>query len=133
MKSLLTLAFWVLLLLKGNAQLEDTSALYKTILKQDSLLFNIGFNTCNLKIFENSLSADFEFMHDKDGILSKEGFINAFKNGLCNSPETYQSRRELIPESTEIYPLYNNNILYGAIQTGSHRFYEKSKNQQVCC
>ncbi len=130
MKSLLTLAFWVLLLLKGNAQLEDTSALYKTILKQDSLLFNIGFNTCNLKIFENSLSADFEFMHDKDGILSKEGFINAFKNGLCNSPETYQSRRELIPESTEIYPLYNNNILYGAIQTGSHRFYEKSKNQQ---
>ncbi len=129
-KSILTLAFGILLLLKGNAQTEETTSLFKAIFKQDSILFAIGFNTCDLKTFENTLSNDFEFIHDKDGILNKQGFIAAFRNGLCSSPETYQSRRELIHESVEIYPLYHNNVLYGAIQTGNHRFYETSKNQQ---
>ena len=41
------------------------------------------------------------------------------------SPSTYQARRELLPQSTEIYALYNNGILYGAIQEGIHQFFEK--------
>jgi len=43
---------------------------------------------------------------------------------LCSSPDKYQSRRELIKNSTEIYPLYKNDTIYGAIQNGAHRFYE---------
>jgi CubicO group peptidase (beta-lactamase class C family) len=108
----------------GFAQVEKNSQLYTTILSNDSLLFNVGFNTCNITQFENLLSENFEFIHDKDSISNRQQFLNALKNGLCNSPTTYQSRRELIVESTEIYPLYKQNRLYGAIQTGNHRFYE---------
>ena len=109
---------------KSQAQIEKNSALYQTILSKDSLLFEVGFNHCNITQFENLLSDTFEFFHDKDSISYKKEFLYKFKNGLCKSPTTYQSRRELNKESTEIFPLYKNKILYGAIQTGNHKFYE---------
>lgn len=117
---ILTLAFT----LNTQAQLPKEGSIYKTILTKDSLLFTIGFNKCNLQQFEDALSPSFEFFHDKSGDTNKQNFLKNLKNGLCQSPETYQSRRELLPESIEIYPLYNNNVLYGAVQNGSHRFYE---------
>lgn len=106
------------------SQIEKNSDLYKIILSKDSLLFDVGFNTCDISQFEQLLSTDFEFTHDKDSISNKEKFLEGFKNGLCKSPETYKSRRELVRESTQIYPLYKNKTLYGAIQMGNHRFYE---------
>lgn len=109
---------------KSQAQIEKNSALYQTILSKDSLLFEVGFNHCNITQFENLLSDTFEFFHDKDSISYKKEFLYKFKNGLCKSPTTYQSRRELNTESTEIFPLYKNQVLYGAIQTGNHKFYE---------
>jgi hypothetical protein len=101
-----------------------TSELFKTIKFKDSMLFNIGFNTCNIKQFENLLSDKFEFFHDKDRISYKTEFIHNLKNGLCISPKTYQSRRELVDGSTEIYPMYKDKILYGVIQIDIHKFYE---------
>jgi hypothetical protein len=109
----------------SSAQVEQNSPLYKTILSKDSLLFNIGFNTCDISQFEKLLSTNFEFFHDKSGISDRKQFLLDLKNGLCKSPETYQSRRELIPESVKVFPLYDNGELYGAIQYGEHRFYEK--------
>lgn len=109
---------------KSQAQIEKNSALYQTILSKDSLLFEVGFNHCNITPFESLLSDTFEFFHDKDSISYKKEFLYKFKNGLCKSPTTYQSRHELNTESTEIYPLYKNKVLYGAIQTGNHKFYE---------
>ena len=111
-------------ILSAYAQVDKSSDLYKAILSNDSLLFNVGFNTCDITQFENLLSENFEFFHDKDSISHKKEFLYNLKNGLCKSPTTYQSRRELLTESTEIYPLYKNNLLYGAIQTGNHKFYE---------
>lgn len=105
-------------------QIAENSEVYKNILYKDSLLFNVGFNTCNLKQFEDLLSENFEFFHDKDSISNKIKFLHNLKNGLCISPKTYQSRRELIKESTQIYPLYKDKKLYGAIQMGIHKFYE---------
>ena len=55
--------------------------------------------------------------------------MEALKTGICNSSNTFKARRELIKGSLEVYPLYNNGILYGAIQTGEHRFFEKQENQ----
>ena len=37
----------------GFSQEAKNSALYKTIMSKDSLLFDIGFNTCDIKQFEN--------------------------------------------------------------------------------
>ena len=112
-----------------SAQVEQTSVLYKTILEKDSLLFNIGFNTCDISQFEKLLSENFEFFHDKSGVSDRKKFLNDLKNGLCKSPETYQSRRELIPEKTQVFALYNQGELYGAIQYGEHRFYEKMEGK----
>ncbi|TSJ42333.1 nuclear transport factor 2 family protein [Fluviicola chungangensis] len=113
----------------ARAQVESNSILYKTILSKDSLLFNIGFNTCDISQFEALLSEQFEFFHDKSGISDRKKFLSDLKNGLCKSPETYQSRRELITEKTQVFPLYENGELYGAIQYGEHRFYEKMEGK----
>lgn len=111
-------------------QLTPDTELYKTILSKDSLLFNIGFNTCDITQFENLLSDSFEFFHDKDSISNKTVFLHNLRNGLCSSPGKYQSRRELINGSMEIYPLYKGRILYGVVQTGAHRFYETIAGQK---
>lgn len=105
-------------------QVAEKSELYKTILSKDSLLFNVGFNTCDIKQFENLLSDKFEFFHDKDSISNKATFIYNLRKGLCISPTTYQSRRELVNGNSEVYPLYKGENLYGAIQVGIHKFYE---------
>ncbi len=108
----------------ASAQVSPTSDLYKTIISRDSLLFTIGFNTCDITQFENLLCDDFKFFHDKDGIADKKQFLHSLRNGLCASPETYQSRRELVAGTTEIFPMYKNNVIYAVIQKGNHRFYE---------
>lgn len=130
---MISIGFLFFLVQTGFSQEEKNSELYKTIMSRDSLLFNVGFNTCNIQQFEDLLSEQFEFFHDKGGISNKTEFLHNLKNGLCISPTTYQSRRELIDGSTEIYPLYKKGVLYGAIQTGIHRFYETSaaKNEPL--
>lgn len=124
------LLFTLLFCASSKAQFDQKSDVYQNILTMDSLLFNVGFNTCDVSQFAVLLSSDFEFIHDKDGVLNKSEFLSAFNTGLCSSPKNYQSRRELIQESSEIFPLYKNNVLYGAIQSGNHRFYETISNEQ---
>lgn len=116
--------------LTSQAQVDKNSALYKTILAKDSLLFDVGFNHCDIKQFENLLSKNLKFYHDKDGISDQAKFLFDLKNGLCRNPESRQLKRFLIKESTEIFPLYSNNVLYGAIQHGEHTFAEKGESQQ---
>lgn len=134
-KTIMTRSIYLILLFsafffnKIHAQIEKTNPLYKAILAKDSLLFSIGFNTCNIKEFENLLSDKFEFFHDKSGISDKEKFLRDFRNGLCKNPSFYQAKRILADDTTEIYPLYDNGKLYGIIQNGDHSFYEKQANQ----
>ncbi|MHC1777129.1 MAG: nuclear transport factor 2 family protein [Lentimicrobium sp.] len=105
------------------SQVDPSSALFKTLQTQDSLLFEVGFNTCDITQFENLVSNDFEFYHDKSGITAtKTDFIAGIRDGLCKMD--YKARRELVENSLEVFPLENNGEIYGAIQTGSHRFYE---------
>ncbi|MFH7018928.1 serine hydrolase [Flavobacterium sp. FlaQc-47] len=108
----------------GFSQEEKNSALYKTIMSRDSLLFNVGFNTCDVSQFENLLSNNFEFYHDKDSIQDKALFLKNIRKGLCGSTKTYQARRDLVEGSTEIYPLSKKGVLYGALQIGIHQFFE---------
>lgn len=106
-----------------SAQVDEKSDIYKTIISRDSLLFKVGFNTCDINQFETLLTEDFEFFHDEDSISNKKKFLYNLRNGLCTPSKTYQLRRDLIPGTTEIYPLYKNKVLYGAIQIGMHQFY----------
>lgn len=114
------------------SQVDTSTELFTSLKIKDSLLFNIGFNTCDISQFENLVSDHFEFYHDKSGITSsKTAFISSIREGLCKLP--YKARRELIEGSLEVYPLEKNGVLYGAIQMGKHRFYalEKDKTEQL--
>lgn len=121
------LIFLMLLCISSSlfGQVSKTSELYKTLKQNDSLLFEVGFNHCDLAPFERLLSVDLEFYHDQGGILnSKAEFIETLKNGICKSDD-FVARRVLLENTLEVYPLYNNGVIYGAIQQGSHQFFEK--------
>ena len=59
-----------------NAQELKNTELYATLKVKDSLLFNIGFNQCDISQVEKLTNENFEFYHDKGGIQnSKKSFI----------------------------------------------------------
>jgi len=128
MKLLLSLTALVLASAPLVAQVETSSDLYKAIKTSDSLLFDVGFNTCDIRQFENLISDSFEFYHDEAGITStKAAFIDGIKNGLCKL--NYKARRELVGNTFDVYPLKKNGVLYGAIQTGEHNFFALEKDK----
>lgn len=129
MKKLFTILSILLTTFSAFAQVDKNSDLYKTILVKDSLLFDIGFNHCDIKQFENLLSDNLKFYHDKDGISDKTKFLADLKNGICNNQTNRQVQRFLVKESTEIFPLYKNGVLYGVVQNGEHKFSEKRESQ----
>ncbi|WP_444939994.1 nuclear transport factor 2 family protein [Microbulbifer sp. ZKSA004] len=93
------------------------------ITKADQLLFDALFNNCDLREAKNWVTDDFEMYHDKWGQTAKSGeeFVKAITN-MCKQRENgsgIRARRELVIESTKIYPVNH----YGAIQSGTHRFY----------
>lgn len=111
------------------SQIPKTDALFKTILAKDSMLFDAGFNHCDISQFEDLLSENLKFYHDKDGFSDKTKFISDLKKGICNNTENRQVKRFLLKEKTEIFPLYKNGALYGVVQNGEHLFSEKREIQ----
>jgi len=92
--------------------------LYREIADLDDAVFE-AYNTCNLREFSNYFVDDLEFYHDKTGLnLTKKTLLTAMEAALCGNPDI-RTRRELIPESLEVYPLDN----FGAIQIGRHYYY----------
>lgn len=110
------------------AQENHSPRVYKDLRLCDSLLFDLGFNTCDLQQFEDLISNDFEFYHDQAGsTLSKTAFIRGVREGICQL--SYRPRRELVEGSQQVYLLEKNGVLYGAVQTGEHRFYAIEEGQ----
>ena len=113
-----------------QAQHKVSEELKQIFQKKDSLIFDEGFNNCNLKLLETQLTNDLEFYHDIGGFQNKEEFLEAMEKNICGNPtRTYQ--RKLVPESVELYPLYNNGELYGMIHRGKHEFFVKEKNSHT--
>lgn len=105
-----------------NAQVERSSELFKTLQENDRLLFEEGFNKCDISQFEKLISEDLEFYHDQSGVMtSKKQFMDNTKNVLCKKGFE-KNDRILVKDSLQVFPLYNNGELYGAIQNGVHRF-----------
>jgi len=96
--------------------------LYDSIANLDSIFFN-AFNTQNLDKLEALLADNLEFYHDLGGVTNYNQNIEAFK-------KTFESerrvRRELVRGTLEVYPIKD----YGAVETGTHRFYATEKGQQ---
>lgn len=124
MKTAITILI-IFLSLTSQAQ---TISLYDQLKAGDSLLFEIGYNTCDISQFENLVSGNFEFYHDEAGTTTtKAAFISGIRDGLCKLP--YKPRRQLVAGSLKVYPLYKNGTLYGAVQSGEHKFFAIEKDK----
>lgn len=113
-----------------DAQLSPASSvsqvLFAELAYQDSVFFDAVFNTCNFEKVGEFITDDFEFYHDKWGLMatSRTEFVESITK-LCGRQKQgidYRARRELVKSSMAVYPLNN----YGAIQMGVHRFYKKT-------
>ena len=89
--------------------------LARTLMTLDDALFDT-FNRCELEKFGAFFADDLEFYHDKGGLtLSRQSLVESVRNNICG-----KVRREVVTESLEVHPIPG----YGAVQMGTHRFYE---------
>jgi ketosteroid isomerase-like protein len=122
----------VLLATVGNAQTPGPTAtkeLFDELAEKDRVLFDAMFNRCDVTALGDLVTDDFEFYHDKGGLIasSRTQFVESVAR-LCERQKSgvdYRARRELVEGSLEVYPLNN----YGAVQIGTHRFYRKTEGQ----
>jgi hypothetical protein len=106
--------------LKVNAQTDEE--LTATILHLDSAFWN-GYNHCDTTLCKKYIANDVEFYHDKGGITNGElSLIESLGKNLCSNPN-YHLRREAVAGTVKVFPMKNNNEIYGAIITGEHLFY----------
>ena len=97
---------------QGGPALEELS---RTLAALDAALFD-SFNRCDLEKFATFFAEDVEFYHDKGGLTSsRKSFVESIRNNICG-----KVRREVVARSLEAHPIPG----YGAVQMGSHRFYE---------
>ena len=107
---------------RSNHYSPVSKALYDTIAHMDRAFFD-AFNTRNFDKLKTFISENLEFYHDLGGVTNYSQNIDAFK-------KTFESerrvRRELVKSTLEVYPIKD----YGAVETGTHRFYATEKGQQ---
>lgn len=106
----------------AQAQVDEGWRLYRELTVMDSLVFSEGFNRCNLEALTDVVSPDLEFYHDQAGYQDKRAFMQAMRENICSSPER-KPVRKAVEGSIDVFPLYDDGELYGAIQTGDHEFY----------
>ncbi|MEO0339879.1 MAG: serine hydrolase [Bacteroidota bacterium] len=119
---LLCLLCFTILFGNAKAQIKSSDALFIELKKQDSLLFELSFNQCKLEFLEQITSDELRFYHDQSGKVDKAAFFASIQQNICSNPNL-KPIRKLEEGSLEVYPLYENGQLYGAIQSGIHHFY----------
>lgn len=112
----------------ASAQVDKNSALFLELKTQDSVFFERAFNLCDLEYLNNAIHQDLLFFHDQGGIQTKADFLENTKNNICSNPNQKPIRKRE-ENSLEVFPLYNDGKLYGAIQSGVHHFYIREPNK----
>ncbi|MDX1442197.1 MAG: nuclear transport factor 2 family protein [Gammaproteobacteria bacterium] len=109
---------------------DSPESLAATIMSLDRVLFEQGFNDCDIEALDGVVSESLEFYHDQGGITrGKTAFLDSVRNNICNIE--YKASRELLPGTFSIHPLYENGELYGVIQQGEHRFLAKYPDEPL--
>ncbi len=130
MKTIL-LAFVISLSSFSYAQVATNSDLYLELAALDSLIFEESFNKCNHESLHTLIAESFEFYHDQGGLENdKTSFIKSIENNLCGNPQA-KPIRQLTAGTLQVFPLYENGKLYGAIQMGEHEFYIKEPHKDL--
>lgn len=113
----------------AHAQLAEDSELFLTLKEQDSIFFERGFNQCDMDYLEAHLTMDLKFFHDQSGFQDREIFFDNTRKYICGGGEQ-KPIRQLKEGSLVAFPLYNNGVLYGAIQHGIHHFYLREAGKE---
>ena len=103
---------------------EASPSLAAQLADADSRLFAAVFKTRDAAALRAMLTDDFEFYHDRNGLVSTraDDFVAAVQRKSDQS-----LRRKIMPDTIEVYPLHG----FGAIQTGMHRFYRLENGHMV--
>lgn len=109
------------------AQGSSTEDLEAAILRMDNIVFELGFNRCEIPAVASALSDDLEFYHDVGGIQDRDAFLTAFSDNICGG-NPLKPIRKVVPDTQRIFPLEADGVLYGAIQLGDHNFYEQAND-----
>ena len=97
------------------AQTEQQN-LTATILHLDSAFWN-AYNNCDTARFKNFFTDDVEFYHDKGGItIGVQALSESFNKNLCSNAH-YHLRREAVAGTVKVFPMLQDNKIYGAIIT----------------
>jgi hypothetical protein len=98
------------------------------ILHLDSSFWN-AYNHCDTNNIQKYFTENVEFYHDKGGAtVGASALTQSLAKNLCSNVN-YHLRREAVPGTVKVFPLQNNNVLYGAIITGEHLFYITQNNK----
>lgn len=127
-KRFLSLTVALFLMVLAKAQIAKNADLFLALKQQDSIFFERSFNLCDFDYLNNAVHKDLVFYHDKSGVQNKAIFLDNTKKYICGDT-VRKPIRKVVAESLEVFPLYNNGVLYGAIQTGIHDFYISEKNK----
>ncbi len=119
----------VLSIQNSYSQAEETSELFKTLREIDSTFFERGFNQCDLEYLDKAIHKNLKFYHDQSGIQDRDDFFENTKKYICSNPDK-KPIRKVEGQSLEVFPLYNNGALYGAIQSGVHNFFIRKPNKE---
>lgn len=112
-----------------HTQIAQNSPLFLELKKQDSIFFDRGFNNCDMTYLQKHIDDNLRFYHDKGGFQDRKLFLERTKQNICSNPNQ-KPIRKVIESSLEVFPLYNDGNLYGAIQSGEHQFYIREKNKK---
>lgn len=100
-----------------------TAEMTAAVAKADADLFDAVFMQCDVAKVAAMTTADFRFVHDKDGESTRVQFVDSLK-GHCDrvkKRDDFPARRELVPGSLEVWPINK----FGALEIGVHRFYAR--------
>ncbi|MCI4671775.1 MAG: class A beta-lactamase-related serine hydrolase [Bacteroidia bacterium] len=111
-----------------QAQIDQADPLFLELKDQDSIFFERGFNLCDFDYLEKHIDQHLTFYHDQVGVQDRDGFFESTRNNICGNSDL-KPIRKLEKGSLEVFPLYTNGKLYGAIQKGIHHFYLREKNK----
>ncbi len=113
----------------ANAQLDTNTDLFIELKKQDSIFFERSFNLCDMDYLAQHITQDLKFYHDRSGFQDRDAFFENTKKYIC-SGAAQKPIRKVDPGSLEVFPLYNQGVLYGAIQKGVHHFFLREKDKE---
>ncbi len=121
-KSIPWLVLFIGAFIPVSGQLAKNDALFIALKQQDSIFFERSFNQCDSAYLSASIHPQLAFFHDQGGLQHRTDFLSNVRKNICATPE-YKPIRKVDESSLEVYPLYNNGKLYGAVQSGIHDFY----------